>query len=247
MEAEFDVLPGWTERAVRELGGEYAIPAACRGSGSPAALCWLADALGLAPGARMLDAGSGLGGPAAWLAEHRGVVPACAEPMWHAAAASHRLFRLPAVAAGAEALPYPDGTFEAAWCLGVLCTTTDKVAILAELRRVVRPGGHLGLLVYAATGELTEPRPAGNAFPADTSLPAMLADAGFAITDRADAGDLPSAPPSWHERADRVEQAMAERHRDDPRWREARQQSDRIGHLLAAGQLRAVLLAADRG
>ena len=43
-EIEFDLLAGWTEDAVGELGPEFAIPAGCRGSGSPSDLAWLAEA-----------------------------------------------------------------------------------------------------------------------------------------------------------------------------------------------------------
>ena len=68
MEAEFDTVAGWTEEAVRALGPEYAIPAGCRGTGSAAALRWLADRLDLTTGTRMLDSGAGVGGPAGWLA-----------------------------------------------------------------------------------------------------------------------------------------------------------------------------------
>jgi SAM-dependent methyltransferase len=243
MEAEFDVVAGWTEEAVAELGQEYAIAAACRGSGSPAALRWLADQLGVRPGVRMLDAGSGVGGPAAWLADRYGVAPVCAEPMPHAAAASRRLFGLPAVAAAAQALPFADGRFEVAWCLGVLCTTTGKDAILSELRRVLCPGGRLGLLIYAATGPLTEP-PVGNDFPAETDLRSLLTGARFSITAAADAADLPAPPQSWARHADEVDRVIAARHGDNPDWHDAQRQSERIGELLDAGQLRGVLLHA---
>jgi len=43
-EIEFDLLASWTEDAVLELGPEYAIPAGCRGGGSPSDLAWLAEA-----------------------------------------------------------------------------------------------------------------------------------------------------------------------------------------------------------
>ncbi|MCW2696494.1 MAG: Methyltransferase type 11, S-adenosyl-L-methionine-dependent, partial [Modestobacter sp.] len=57
METEFGTVAGWTQEAVEALGHEYAVPAGCRGSGSEAALRWLADGLGVRPGERVLDAG----------------------------------------------------------------------------------------------------------------------------------------------------------------------------------------------
>jgi ubiquinone/menaquinone biosynthesis C-methylase UbiE len=43
----------------------------------------------------------------------------------------------------AGALPAEDGTFDAAVVMGVLCSVPDPSAALAELRRVLRPGGEL--------------------------------------------------------------------------------------------------------
>ncbi len=43
MVAESDDVAGWTADAVELLGERHAVPAACRGSASPAALAWLAD------------------------------------------------------------------------------------------------------------------------------------------------------------------------------------------------------------
>ncbi|GAA4906814.1 hypothetical protein GCM10023334_003870 [Nonomuraea thailandensis] len=68
MAAEFDDVTGWTAEAVEELGRRHAIPAACRGSASPAALAWPAEAGALSPGMTLLDVGAGAGGrrPGAW-------------------------------------------------------------------------------------------------------------------------------------------------------------------------------------
>lgn len=43
----------------------------------------------------------------------------------------------------AEALPAPDGSLDAGVSAGLLCTVPDPAAALAELARVIRPGGEL--------------------------------------------------------------------------------------------------------
>ncbi|MHB1584985.1 MAG: class I SAM-dependent methyltransferase, partial [Acidimicrobiales bacterium] len=47
------------------------------------------------------------------------------------------------VAASASALPLPDAACDAAVCSLVLCSVPDLPATLAEIRRVLRPGGEL--------------------------------------------------------------------------------------------------------
>ncbi|HWS82458.1 MAG TPA: class I SAM-dependent methyltransferase [Rubrobacter sp.] len=46
-------------------------------------------------------------------------------------------------AAGAEALPFPDGSFDTVVSTLVLCTVPDQAAALDEVRRILRPGGRL--------------------------------------------------------------------------------------------------------
>jgi ubiquinone/menaquinone biosynthesis C-methylase UbiE len=45
--------------------------------------------------------------------------------------------------AGAEALPFPDGSFDTVVSTLVMCTVPDQAAVLDEVRRVLRPGGRL--------------------------------------------------------------------------------------------------------
>lgn len=246
MEDEFGTVAAWTEDAVRALGADHAIPAGCRGSGSEGALRWLAERLDPRPGARFLDDGAGVGGPAGWLAAARQVRPVCAEPMPDAVAAAHRFFGLPAAVALAQRLPFPDATFEAGWCLGVLSTTSEKAAALAELRRVLTARGRLGLLVFVADGPLTRPAPEGNSFPSEAEMLRLLGAAGFTVDDATDA-DLADSPPEWSQRADAVDAEIARRHGYDPRWRAAEEQSGRVGALLAAGELRPWLAVARAG
>ncbi|TFV65143.1 UNVERIFIED_ORG: class I SAM-dependent methyltransferase [Bacillus sp. AZ43] len=237
MEAEFDTVAAWTEEAVRALGPEHAIPAGCRGSGSEGALRWLADRLDLRPGARLLDDGAGVGGPAGWLAAERRLRPVCAEPMAAAVHASRRLFGLPAVVALSQRLPFTAGSFDAAWCLGVLCTTSDKAGALAELRRVLVPGARLGLLVFVADGPLTGPLPEGNEFPSEEETRDLLAAAGFELGETAEA-DLSDSPEEWTRRADAVDAEVERRHGGSTAFRQAQEQSGRVGRLLSSGELR---------
>lgn len=174
MVAEFDDVAGWTADAVEQLGDRYAIPAACRGSSSPAALAWLAEACELSAGTRLLDVGAGAGGPAAWAAERFGVRPILLEPMQTACRAAARLFGLPVITADGARIPLRTGSVDAAWCLGVLCTVEDKAALLSEIHRVLMPGASLGLLVVVARSPQSLPAPDGNHFPTQDELAALL-------------------------------------------------------------------------
>jgi SAM-dependent methyltransferase len=237
MEAEFDVVARWTLEAVRQLGEDHAVPAGCRGSASPAALTWLAEACELDSGATFLDVGGGVGGPAAYVGERFGVQPILLEPMVGACRAAVELFGLPVLAAGGERLPLADGSVAAAWCLGVLCTTTEKAALLDEVRRVLRPGSPLGLLVFVSDEPHPTGAPEGNEFPTEQQVTSLLAAAGFEVVEQADLADFAQAPLSWTERADRVEQAVERAHGDDPRFALARDQERRMGRLLSEGRV----------
>lgn len=52
------------------------------------------------------------------------------------------------VAAGAESLPFPDASFDTVVSTLVLCTVDDVDRSLAEIRRVLRPGGTLLLIEH---------------------------------------------------------------------------------------------------
>jgi SAM-dependent methyltransferase len=55
----------------------------------------------------------------------------------------------------ADALPSPDGAFDVAVASLVLCSVPDQAVALAELRRVLRPGGELRFYEHVlATGRL---------------------------------------------------------------------------------------------
>ena len=53
-------------------------------------------------------------------------------------------------AAAAEALPFPDGSVDAVIATLVLCTVDDPDAVLAEIRRVLKPGGTFRFVEHVA-------------------------------------------------------------------------------------------------
>jgi SAM-dependent methyltransferase len=242
MFAEFNDVAGWTADAVEQLGEQYAIPAACRGSSSPSTLAWLAETCELATGTVLLDVGAGAGGPAAWAAERYGVRPILLEPMLTACAAAARLFGLPVIAADGARIPLRTGSVDAAWCLGVLCTVENKAALLSEIRRVLKPGGPLGLLVVIARTGRRLVSPDGNHFPTQDELAALLTDTGFTLVEQI--GQPEGAPLSWSRRVERVTAAVAARHRSTPAHALAVRQGERLDRLFASRQISTRLIHA---
>ena len=184
MAAEFDTVAEWTAQVAADLGPAYYVPAACRGSGQPAAwtgcstaCAWSGRADARCRGGRRRSRrlrGGQDRRPAGAGRTRAGRVPR----------GGHAV-RPPVVQADATGLPFATGSADLAWCLGVLCTAPGagaQLAMLRELRRVVRPGGRIGLLVFLAEDRQLDDPPRGNHFPASAGLPALLGRAGLHAT-----------------------------------------------------------------
>ena len=102
---------------------------------------------------RTLDLGTGTGRNLPLLGP--GVRAVAVDPHAEALArARRRAPAIPLVVARAEALPFRDGAFDTVVAGLVLCTVQDPRAALAEVRRVLRPGGALRLLEHVRAGGL---------------------------------------------------------------------------------------------
>jgi SAM-dependent methyltransferase len=245
MRAEFDTYASWTADAVHTLGHRYAVPAACRGSGTPAALQWLLRAMRLRRGDPLLDIGAGLGGPAAFARRQVGVRPVCVDPMPAACRGAAQLFALPAVQAEARRIPFPDNSFHSAWSLGTLCTTSEREEWLAEWHRVLDRGSRLGVLVLASRGEpfATEQ---GNVFPSLAELDRLWAGAGFYPVRQRWTRRLPSADQDWEAAEFRVARHLAARHGREPAYALVQEQERALGQLIGAGLVGGLLVVAAR-
>jgi demethylmenaquinone methyltransferase / 2-methoxy-6-polyprenyl-1,4-benzoquinol methylase len=110
--------------------------------------------LGVPGGSLILDLAAGTGSISRELAGrgHR-VIAADQSPEMVAAGA----FPGPVVQATAERLPFADGVFDAV-TFGYLVRYVDAVAgLLAEVARVVRPGGRVGMVEFGLPGGMVRP------------------------------------------------------------------------------------------
>jgi ubiquinone/menaquinone biosynthesis C-methylase UbiE len=108
------------------------------------------------------------------------------------------------VNAPAEHLPFDDGRFDAAVSTLVLCSVDDQPRALAELRRVLKPGGRLLFIEHVRSDEAGRARwqdrlnglnrvVAGGCNCNRATLDAIR-DAGFTVSDL-EHGELTKAPP----------------------------------------------------
>ncbi len=118
--------------------------------GGPTETMELWRALDLPMGSRVLDLGAGFGGPAHWL---RGAgADVLALDLEQANCLRCRRHRpelpMPTLRADAVHLPLADASFDGviAWCM--LGFVAEQATLLAEVARVLRPGGRFGVDVY---------------------------------------------------------------------------------------------------
>lgn len=110
------------------------------------------ELIGVGGGERLLDVGSGTGTSAMLAARDFGCLAAGVDygedtvrGAQRTADAAGLCDRVGFVVGDAEAVPFADDEFDAVLCECSLCTFPDKTRAMAEIRRVLRPGGRLAL------------------------------------------------------------------------------------------------------
>jgi SAM-dependent methyltransferase len=133
-----------------------------------AATVELADAVGMGRGMKVIDIGSGLGGPSRYLAATFGcrvqgvdLSPSFVEAATYLGERAGLGDKVAYDCANALALPYDDGTFDLAWTQHVAMNIADRARLYAEVHRVLRPGGRFAIydVVAGANGPLLFPVP----------------------------------------------------------------------------------------
>jgi ubiquinone/menaquinone biosynthesis C-methylase UbiE len=112
----------------------------------------------LPPDARILEIGAGTGLNFIYYPDNaKGVATEPSKEMLRIASEKKRPRGLRLLQSCAENLPFQTGSFDAAFATLVFCSVQSPAQALAELRRVVRPGGTIVLLDHVRPGGLLGP------------------------------------------------------------------------------------------
>ncbi|QXC59208.1 methyltransferase domain-containing protein [Aquihabitans sp. G128] len=161
----------------------------------PLATIALADAAGITATDRVLDVGSGLGGPARLLARRHGChvtgIDLTQELVDVAVDLTRRVGlvdRVELQQGDALDLPFPDAAFDVVWTQHVTMNIAAKADLFAGMRRVCKPGGRLAFFdilagdvapIHLPVPWAEEPSVSHLATSAETQR--LLVDAGFTV------------------------------------------------------------------
>lgn len=165
----------------------------------------LAEGLGLTAASRIIDLGSGLGGPARTLAETYGchVTGIDLTPAFCEAATALSTWvglgdKVSFQQGDATQLPFADGSFDAATTIHVAMNIAAKDRMYAETKRVLKSGGRFGVydILQGEGGDVLYPvpwarEPSISHLATPDDMQALLSAAGFkilSVTDSTDEG-----------------------------------------------------------
>jgi SAM-dependent methyltransferase len=177
-------------------------------AGGAAATKHVLDRLGVRPGLKLLDVGSGLGGPARMAgAQGADVTGVDLTPEFVAAAnelteRTGLADRVRFVTSPGESLPFDDDSFEAAVMVHVGMNVPAKQAVFEQVHRVLSPGATFALYDQMSTGrgDLTFPLPwaedpRGSFLESVDDYRRQLESAGFHVDEIEDRTEAVLVPP----------------------------------------------------
>lgn len=163
-----------------------------------AATAELGEALAPAASDRVIDIGSGLGGPSRHLAGRYGchvegidLSPAFVDAATYLAQRSGLADKVSYTCADALALPCADASFDAGWTQHVAMNIADRPRLYREIHRVLKPGGRLAIY-DVVLGDSDEPlhfpvpwsrTPETSFVVTPQAMRAALGQAGFTVLD----------------------------------------------------------------
>jgi ubiquinone/menaquinone biosynthesis C-methylase UbiE len=161
------------------------------------------EALGVTANSRVLDLGSGLGGPARTVAEVIGctvtgvdLTPEFCEVATALSQWTGMSDRTTFHVGDATATGLPDGTFDAALTVHVAMNIADKPALYAEAHRLLRPGGRFVIydVLQGDGGSVHFPvpwasDPSTSFLASPEQMRELLAAAGFQVVSEVDSSD----------------------------------------------------------
>jgi SAM-dependent methyltransferase len=236
VEVVFDRSSYWRADIIADLRlrGTERRAAASPTPGFPQLLESVVFALADASGGPWLDVGGGLGGTASWIEQTHDRRVLVADTSFAAVDAARQLFPILDVAcADATGLPIRDSSVAVAVVSGLVSLLADVDTVFTELRRVLTAEGRIAMVdLWSSSTSTWQDSP--NTF---WSLEEIERRAGAHDLRVRHVAVADLATGWWSSLASRVNDAIVERHAEDPEYGAWRRDADHLDRVMGSGRV----------